>query len=306
MREYSYPKKVGKTTVLLLLLLLFTKLIHHYIGTGATFGLTMVSLFVGVLIPEAYKSIIDLTDNSNWKTTQRALKKAGMINDDTTIRISFAYLYRIKVDGKYFLVQNRRSEKYQPVGGAYKFKSEEADYLARYIPAEDDDRIPVDEVTKKDYRLLIKNKDLRKFIRRFDKTSYRENIDDLSREFIEEIFHSGILDREAFGDLTYRYSGRHMTDVKYGRVFDHYELLLADIIEVRLTARQETLFRNLMHQDSDKYFFATADKINSHGVEYGTQKLVDNIANHTPKILRENTDELLMRNKHQKPVTIKL
>ena len=220
------------------------------------------------------------------------------------IRISFAYLFRIKVDGKYFLVQSTRTKKYQPVGGAYKFYEEEADYLRDNIPVENDDRIPVDEITKRDYRLLVKNKDLRKFVKRFDKTHYRENISDLSREFVEEIFNAGILDKNTFGTLTYKYCGRHMTDVMYGNVFKHYELLLADIIEVQLSNVQEQLFRNLMKSKSDKYYFASANEIKALGVKYNSNNMADTIGNHTYKILSENADELIMKNKYKEIITI--
>jgi len=154
------------------------------------------SLIAGVAIPYLIPSFADLADNENWKVTQRKLKRAGILQKDTPIRISFAYLFRIKVDGKYFLVRNARTGKYQPVGGAYKFQKAEADYLRDNIPVENDDRIPVDKITRRDYRLWVKNKYLRKFIRRFDKTKLREDIPDLSREFIEELFTSKILAKD--------------------------------------------------------------------------------------------------------------
>ncbi|EGO8777695.1 hypothetical protein D9Y97_14620, partial [Enterococcus faecalis] len=181
-----------------------------------------------------------------------------------------------------------------------------ANYLAENIPVENDDRIPVDKITKRDYRLLVKNKYLRKFVKRFDKTSYRESIDDLSREFVEEIFSTNILDKNKFGDLSYKYCGRHMTNVEYGNVFNHYELLLADIIEVRLSHNQEELFRTLMGKDSIKYRFATYTEIKSYGVGYGTDTLTDNIANHTPKILSENTDKLVLRSKYKEIFKIRI
>ena len=193
-------------------------------------GSILSGTFVGITIPYFLSSMIDLSDNKSWKNSQRKLKRAGLIHKDTKIRISFAYLFRIKVDGKYFLVQNVRTEKYQPVGGAYKLEPKEAQYLSEKIPVEDDDRIPIDTTTIGDYRLYVKNKDLRKFIKRFDKTPYRENINNLSREFKEELFTTNILDRDTFGDLTYKYCGRHITDVEYGNFFECYELLLADII----------------------------------------------------------------------------
>lgn len=272
------------------------------ISTGSMLG----SLFAGISIPHLIPSIVDLTDNENWKSSQRKLERAGILKKDTIIRISFAYLFRIKVDGKYFLVQNTRTNKYQPVGGTYKFYKEEAKYLGDNIPVENDDRIPVDKITNCDYRLLVKNKYLRKFIRRFNKTQHRENISNLSREFIEEIFSTGVLDKNEFGDLSYKYCGRHMTNVEYGSVFSHYELLLADIIEVQLSGEQEELFRNLMDKDCNKYLFATADEIKSLGVMYRTNKLVDDIAKHTPKILSENTDKLIMRNKQKETITVRI
>ncbi|MCD8898633.1 hypothetical protein K2V78_14815 [Mammaliicoccus sciuri] len=273
---------------------------------GISIGITLFNIISGLLLPNFFKSIIDLTDNKNWKSSQRKLKRAGLLQKDTPIRISFAYLFRIKIDGQYFLVQNTRSEKYQPVGGTYKFELKEANYLAEHIPVENDDRIPVDQLTKRDYRLLVKSKDLRNFVKRFERTPYRENINNLSREFQEELFTTNILDKNSFGDLSYKYCGRHMTNIEYGNVFNHFELLLADIIEVRLSTTQEELFRRLMERDCIKYRFAKPNEIKSYGVRYETNELTDDIANHTPKILSENTDNLILRKKHKEEITIQI
>ena len=264
------------------------------------------SLIAGVSIPYLIPSIIDLTDNENWKSSQRKLKRAGILQKDTSIRISFAYLFRIKVDGKYFLVRNNRTNKYQPVGGTYKFLEEERKYISNNIPVEDDDKIPVNKITKFDYRLLVKNKDLRKFVKRFNKTPYRENISNLSREFIEEVFSTKILDENIFGELSYKYCGRHMTNVEYSSVFRCYELLLADIVEVQLSQTQEELFRNLMEINCDTYCFVTAKEINSLGVKCEDNKFSDDIANHTHKILIENTDKLTMRKKQKGTIKVQL
>ncbi|MGV3185354.1 hypothetical protein ACEF14_04245 [Weissella paramesenteroides] len=306
MKEFSYRAKICKMLLLLLFCIIGIVSIIYCEIKKISIGSTLGGLVAGFLLPYLFTSFADLTDNTNWKSTQRKLLRAGLIQKDTIIRISFAYLYRIKIDGRYFLVQNTRTNKYQPVGGAYKFELEEANYLAENIPVENDNRIPVDKITKRDYRLLIKSKYLRKFVKRFDKTPYRENINDLSREFFEEVFSVGILDKREFGDLSYKYCGRHMTNVEYSNVFNYYELLLADVVEVRLTANQEDLFRNLIDKGFNKYRFATFDEIKSYGVGYGTDKLIDSIANHTPKILSENTDKLTLRNKYEKTIKIKI
>ena len=262
-------------------------------------GYSILEYAIGDIIPK----LLNLFGKEQWKTTQRKLEREGKLQENSTIRISFAYLFRIKIDGKYFLVPNTRTGKYQPVGGAYKFNEEEARYLSKNIPVENDDCIPVDEITKRDYRLLVKNKDLRKFVKRFNKTANRENINDLSREFVEEIFGSGILNRDEFGNLTYRYCGRHITDIGE-TVFRPFEILLADIVEVILTDAQKEIFRKLIKIDSEKYKFCSANEIKSLGVKVGTQELGDCIANHTYKILSENTDKLSWRNKYTEPFTI--
>ncbi|MDU9264452.1 SMODS-associated NUDIX domain-containing protein [Staphylococcus pseudintermedius] len=306
MREYSYKIKILKMLFLLISSIICVGSIIYFEINANSIGATLGGLVAGFLLPYLFPSIVDLTDNNNWKSSQRKLQRAGLLQKDMIIRISFAYLFRIKIDGQYFLVQNTRSKKYQPVGGAYKFELEEANYLAEHIPVENDDRIPVDQITKRDYRLLVKSKDLRKFVKRFDKTPYRENINNLSREFLEELFSTNILDKNLFGDLSYKYCGRHMTNVEYGNVFNHYELLLADVIEVRMSTEQEELFRRLMERDCIKYRFAKSSEIKSYGVGYGTSKLTDDIANHTPKILSENTDKLILRNKHKEVITIQM
>ena len=303
--NYNYKMILLKILLLFVISCVFLRGIFYFEFIKNSIGSTLSGTFLGITIPYFLSSMIDLSDNKSWKNSQRKLKRAGLIHKDTKIRISFAYLFRIKVDGKYFLVQNVRTKKYQPVGGAYKLEPKEAQYLSEKIPVEDDDRIPIDTTTIGDYRLYVKNKDLRKFIKRFDKTPYRENINNLSREFIEELFTTNILDKDTFGDLTYKYCGRHITDVEYGDFFECYELLLADIIEVRLTNKQEELFRELMKKTDDQYIFATFNEIKTGGVKHGTSDLKDNIANHAPKILSENSDILINKSKYKNDIMIK-
>ncbi len=303
--NYNYKMIVLKIFLLSVISCVFLCGIFYFEFIKNSIGSTLSGTFLGITIPYFLSSMIDLSDNKSWKNSQRKLKRAGLIHKDTKIRISFAYLFRIKVDGKYFLVQNVRTKKYQPVGGAYKLEPKEAQYLSEKIPVEDDDRIPIDTTTRGDYRLYVKNKDLRRFIKRFDETPYRENINNLSREFIEELFTTNILDKDTFGDLTYKYCGRHITDVEYGNFFECYELLLADIIEVRLTDKQEELFRKLMEKTDNQYIFATFNEIKTGGVKHGTSDLKDNIANHAPKILSENSDILINKCRYKNVITIK-
>ena len=283
-------------------------LIYLEVNSEITMTVILISLVTFILeysTGSLFSKILSLFEGNNWKTSQRKLVKEGKLQPDTKVRISFAYLFRIKIDNYYFLIQNNRSKKYQPVGGAYKFSEKERDYLSDTFSLEDDDRIPVDEITKLDYRLFVKNKDLRNFFKRFNKTTQRENIEDLSREFIEEIFNSSVLNQSDFGTLTYKYCGRHITQIE-DTVFWPFEILLADIIEIRLTAKQETLFRDLMKKECEKYIFATSKDIKHLGVKIGTHQLRDSIANHTHKILTEKSDVLVDKNKYKKTISIHL
>lgn len=248
--------------------------------------------FVFNLLKWIIKRIPFINRRNAWKKSQLKLESSGKLQKDTIIRISFAYLFRIVIDGKYFLVLNKRSKKYQPVGGVYKFYKSEGEYLSSEFGVENDDCIPVDKTTKMDYRLLVKNKYLNKFVKRFDEIKNRENVVDLSREFEEEIFETKLLNKEEFGELTYVYCGRHVADIAKTK-FGKYELLFADIVSVSLTEKQKEMFRKLMEKKSEDYIFATAEEIMQEGVNVNTGKHGETITNHTFKILSERNDELV-------------
>ena len=147
----------------------------------------------------------------------------------------------------------------------------------------DDDKIPLDESSRDDYRLQMQSKYLRKFVARFNsKKANRERIDDVSREFKEEL--GGILN---WNKITYRYCGRYMTELAFSDHFRCYELLLADIVELNPSQEQRADLERLKNSKSDYYIFATADEINGLGVAPGTAKLGESIADHTKKILQE-------------------
>lgn len=219
------------------------------------------------------------------------MKRGDFIKNDTLVRISFAYLYRIKVGNKYLLVKNERgTEKYQPVGGVYKLAGNEKIELKNRYQVKDDDKISIDESSRDDYRLRIENRYLRNFMKRFDRRANRERIDNLSREFKEELIDKSIVN---WNHISYRYCGRHITELYWGEHFQCYELLLADIIELLPTLEQENDLKNLMGQPSESYRFATAEEIISLGIDTNRGELRETIADHTAKIIQENEGKLI-------------
>lgn len=275
-------------------------------GKAICWGVITVALIAGIIYTEqvdmltanvvlsfafAYtaawfvNAVADCTDNSAWKEQLRLYMRKKVINKDDPVRISFAYLFRIKVDDRYLLILNGRgTEKYQPVGGAYKANREEKIFLKEKYFLSEDDKIPVDKASKDDYRMFVPAGRLKAFVRRFDCTTDRERVQDLRREFCEELVHSGILD---FCEISYRYCGRHYGNIEFSRHFRCYELLLADIVELIPTPEQEKKLRTLKAKKSKRYYFATASEIRHCGIVEGTEQLKEVIGDHSFKILEE-------------------
>lgn len=250
----------------------------------------IMGALIAVFIEKNWRASEDILDTTNWKASLRQLWRGGMIKKETLIRISFAYLYRIKVGSKYLLIKNARGTgKFQPVGGVYKLRGNERTELNNLFHVIDDDKVPIDESSRDDYRLQMPSRYLKRFMKRFDsKKAARERIDDVSREFKEEIGH-----RLGWDKIKYRYCGRHITDLKYGDHFRCYELLLADIVELLPTEAQRNDLEQIEHEFPTMFRFATAEEIKSLGIVSGTERLEECIADHSVKTIQEDEQYLL-------------
>lgn len=251
--------------------------------------------FAGIAFSPLFSAFIvacqNLSDTTDWKVSQRKLMRGGFLKKDSLVRISFAYLYRIKIGNKYLLVPNARGTgKYQPVGGVYKLRGNEKNDLKNLYHVMDDDKISIDESSRNDYRLRLENQYLRKFVKRFDEGASREQLYDLSREFKEEMVEKGLVN---WNQITYRVCGRHITELEYGKHFQIYELLLADVVELILTPDQEKDLKLLMQNQSDKYIFATSEEIKALGINTNVGKLSETIADHSIKIIEESEGSLI-------------
>lgn len=296
--------KICKAIVLVVLSMLSVGVILLFEINAWPAGSSLAGIALGFSLPGLVNSIQDLLDTTNWKTSQRKLKRGRFIEDSTIIRISFAYLYRIKIGNKYLLVKNERGTgKYQPVGGVYKLLGNEKLELRNRYQVKDDNKIPLDRSSRDDYRLRLENRYLRKFVKHFDRKAEREQIYNLSREFREELIEKGII---SWSQITYRFCGRHMTELHFGDHFQCYELLLADVVELVPTPEQEADLERLVKQQSDIYRFATADEITSLGVDTASGDLRENIADHTLKIIQENEGQLMRISGVGKTYTINL
>lgn len=267
---------------------------------------TLIGPILGIALTQFYHALQDLCDTTGWKSSQRKLQRGGFISRNSIVRISFAYLYRIKIGREYFLIKNDRGTgKYQPIGGVYKFDEEEKRTLKDIFHVMDDDKISIDKSSINDYRLRLRNKYLRKFIKRFDKTTHRENISNLSRELKEEVLNRfNPIEATHWKKIKYRFCGRHITDIKFSDHFQMYEMLLADIVELIPSPEQKDALKKLCIEYSDIYRLEQAEKIYSLGIDTTAQKLTESIADHTKKILEEEQDKLASIKKYQGEYTI--
>lgn len=302
---------MSKTTRNNILIIITVLLVLTGIGIGAYFTMlallrnteyaNLFSWITGIIFPALITFVVWIFRKyvyiKDWKLT---LKKLKSVKNEEYIRISFAYLFRIKTDGKYLLVKNGQNiEVFQPVGGAYKCYDDEKKLLTIKYQVLDDDCIPSGESSKNDYRMRVPKCKLKKFVSRFCKyndNDKRENITDLSREFREELVKNNIITDKNFATIKYRFCGRHFSDISFSEHFQCYELLIADIVELIPTESQEMEFRALKSNKQKGYYWATEEEISSRGCKKGTRHLKAFIANHTFKILPKN-EKLLNKKK---------
>lgn len=287
-------KTIGKFIGLLILTAVLVFLVHLAEGNGCNVMVILLSAVIGWLVEQLLFSAQDIADINSWKKDERKCRRGHFINKDTLIRISFSYIFRIKVDGKYLLVMNKRNTgKYQPVGGVYKMLDSEKRFLASQYGCMDDDMIPIDASSKNDYRLRVKDRYLRAFVRRFNKGIGRELVYNLSREFKEELIDTRILSSENFKKIRYEYVGRYYNGVKFTQKFGYYELLLGDVVSLLPTPEQENELRELLNGGlSDEVCFYTDEQINKLGVGVVQGELKEIIADHTINVLEKNKDNL--------------
>ena len=70
---------------------------------------SICGLILGILVPYEFNKCFELLlSKQQWKLFEHRLKRAKAINNDTPVRVSFAYLFRIIIDGKYLLIQSSR------------------------------------------------------------------------------------------------------------------------------------------------------------------------------------------------------
>jgi hypothetical protein len=185
------------------------------------------------------------------------------------VRVSISYLFKMKVDGKYFLIKGNRIDQFQPVGGVFKFFPGFKCFKFSHEVI-DDDGIPIDENSKNDLRIRIKGKHLLKLMNWFLSRKDREV--SVHREFYEEIIRTGILSNVSFINFNPEYYKTETTKIHYSEHFGCNEVIIYEIYNVEFSKDEEKEILNYIDKNPRKAILVNRSDIKKECV------YVDNIS----------------------------
>ena len=145
------------------------------------------------------------------------------------IRLSCAYLFRIRYNNKYLLIRGNRIDQYQPIGGVYKYY-DSFNGLKENLELKDESESHFYE--NGDLRLVTTGKHLVKFLDWFDTKKNREIT--VIRELIEELEPSGISIENLIKQSQVEYLKTVKEPITFSTHFQMDELKIFEIFEVKI------------------------------------------------------------------------
>ena len=173
------------------------------------------------------------------------------------IRLSIAYLFRIKIDNQYLLVKSHRRNTHQPPGGVYKRLPSSKTFFEK-ICIKEESNVNYDPNDDNDLRIRIKGKYLSPFFRWLDQAKGRETSP--WREFYEELLLTHILSYENFPFIQYELIRRKQSDITK-TYSEQLEIHVADIYELLPDDKQKNELNTLKDQKSDQFILADENTI---------------------------------------------
>lgn len=162
---------------------------------------------------------------SNRKYLRIKFNTLYHMNED--YRISFAYLFRIKVNNKYLLIKGNRINQYQPVGGVYKYFSSFNEIKNELDILDEKDS---DFYESNDLRIFVKGKNVIKILKWIEAGKNREC--DHLRELYEELLLPGYVDFNVLENIKLEFLKRYNSGVHYSNHFKCKEILIFDVIDL--------------------------------------------------------------------------
>lgn len=216
--------------------------------------------------------------------------KTQILFRNQDVRLSISYLFRIKSNGKYLLVKNRKGNYYQLVGGAYKTLPGIEKVFKKY-QVKPDKRFETDHgIAKNDLRFRLPGQFVLKMIRWFNSREDRE----ISqwREFCEELLTSNIIeskeDKHTFRYIDYKYVKTIQTPIQKAKNLDCQEILIFEIFDLIPNDEQTNVLDELFQKgNTEQVRWADVIIINSLGFNERTKEMEYEIGAHTKWAINE-------------------
>ena len=195
------------------------------------------------------------------------------------IRLSIAYLFRIKVDNKYLLVKSRTRNYFQPVGGCFKTLPG-SEKIFEKLNIKPDRLIETEKgIAKGDLRVYVKGLNVIEFLEWFDSKEDRETSP--WREFCEELIATEILPHWQFRYIDYKFKRTIQTPII---TLDNHDkgLFIYEVYDLVVNNEQEPILQEIIRKgNSEKYIWADEYLINRLGHDERTKDYTYEIAPHT-------------------------
>lgn len=240
-----------------------------------SFSNTLFNISIELIGGIVLFAILNFLQNINrlyfYFQTQVVLRKKD-------VRLSIAYLFRIKVDGKYLLVKSNRRNYFQPVGGAFKTLPG-SEKIFEKLNVKPDRLIETEKgIAKNDLRVYVKGINLIEFIDWFNSKEDRETSP--WREFCEELIMTNILPWNEFRNIDYKFKGLVQTPIlnldsgdKGMFIYEIYDLVIND--------EQKPIFESLLASgNTEKFIWANDKLIKRLGHCENKKEYIDEIAQH--------------------------
>ena len=242
-----------------------------------TWSVLLVGLLINIISSPVSFFIVDILENLNRLPL---LFKTKLIYRNKYVRLSFSYLFIIKVKGKYLLVKNRNGNYYQLVGGAYKRYVSSERIFDKYEVKPDRQFQTSHGVAKSDLRFQIPGRYVTNILNWFQSKDDRE----ISqwREFCEELLTTNILPKDEFRYIDYKYLNTLYTPLQKARNLDCQEILIYEIYEFIPSQTQEAILEQKFDAgDSNEIKWADEIIINCLGFNELTKTTDYQIGAHT-------------------------
>lgn len=150
-----------------------------------------------------------------------------------TIRISCAYIFRIRCENKYLLIRGNRIDQFQPVGGVYKYYDS---FKPLKNKMEITDEKEINFFDDGDLRIYTKGKHIPAFLKWFDSRENREVT--VHREFLEELGSNNECNSELLNNTKIEFIQQIKEPITYSKHFKCDEIKIFDIYELNIPMHQ--------------------------------------------------------------------